>query len=179
MIFWHLYPSGKPESVEGEGTQSQVCGTEADSFSFTSCVPTKNVSLKQKDWNKRTIKEWIAACDIKKARSIAAGNREYAKLIEGRWQAAEDNSAGRTSFPDTAGEVTQTEGEPSSSDQGAMGPVRVKEEEPMEGNATGSPPAEDDDSLDKGVLDEGGQLMPIDDLASPEDEFLLEFECAP
>ena len=38
---------------------------------------------------------------------------------------------------------------------------------------------EDDDSLDKGVLDKGGQLMPIDDLASLEDKYLLEFECAP
>ena len=38
---------------------------------------------------------------------------------------------------------------------------------------------EDDDSLDKGVLDKGGQLTPIGDLASLEDEYLLEFECAP
>ena len=141
--------------------------------------PTKNVSLKRKDWNKRTIKEWLAARDIEKARSIAAGNREYSKLMEGRWWAAEENSAGRISFPDTAGEVTPTEGEPSSPDQGATGPVRVKEEEPTEGDAISSTPAEDDDSLDEGVLDEGGQLMPIDDLASPEDKYLLEFECAP
>ena len=60
-----------------------------------------------------------------------------------------------------------------------MGPVIVKEEKPTEGDATSSPPAEDDDSLDEGVLNEGGQLMPIDDLASPEDEYLLEFECGP
>ena len=38
---------------------------------------------------------------------------------------------------------------------------------------------EDDDSLDEGVLDEGGKLMPIDDLASLEDKYLLEFECTP
>ena len=38
---------------------------------------------------------------------------------------------------------------------------------------------EDVDSLDEGVLDKGGQLTPIDDLASLEDEYLQEFECVP
>ena len=60
-----------------------------------------------------------------------------------------------------------------------MGPVQVKREEPKDGDAISSPPVEDDDSLNKGVLDEGGQLMPIDDLATLKDKYLLEFECAP
>ena len=76
------------------------------------------------------------------------------------------------------GKVTQTEEEPSSPAQSATGPVQVMKEEPKDGDAITSPPVEDDESLD-GVLDEGGQLMPIDDLVSPEDEYLLEFECAP
>ena len=37
-------------------------------------------------------------------------------------------------------------------------------------------PAKDDDSLDEGILDKGGQLTPIDDLASPEDSHFLGFE---
>ena len=35
----------------------------------------------------------------------------------------------------------------------------------------------DDDDSHEGILDEGGQLTPIDDLASPEDSYFLEFEC--
>ena len=85
----------------------------------------------------------------------------------------------RTLFPDTTGKVTLTEGEPSSPARSATGPAQVKKEEPNNGDAINHPLVEDDDSLDKGVLDEGGQLMPIDDLVSPEDEYLLEFECAP
>ena len=76
--------------------------------------PTKNVSPKHENWNKRTIREQLAACNIEKARSTAAGNREYAKLMEERWQTAKENSAVRTLFPDTVGKVTPTEGEPSS-----------------------------------------------------------------
>ena len=137
--------------------------------------PTKNVSPKHENCNKRTIWEQLATHNLEKARSIAAGNREYAKLMEERWWAAEENSAVRTLFPDTVGKITLTEGEPSSPAWSATGPVRVKKEEPKDGDAINCPPAEDDDSLDKGVLDEGGQLMPIDDLASLEDEYLLEF----
>ena len=85
--------------------------------------PTKNVSPKHENWNKRTIQEWLATCDIEKARSIAAGNREYTKLMEERQQAAEENSAVRTLFPDTVGKVAQTEEEPSSPAQSATGPV--------------------------------------------------------
>ena len=99
--------------------------------------------------------------------------------MEERWWAAEENSAVRTVFPDTVGKVIPREGEPSSPAWVAIRPVQVKKEEPKDGDAISGPPTEDDDSLDKGVLDKGGQLMPIDDLASPEDEYLLEFECAP
>ena len=134
--------------------------------------PTKNVSLKHENWNERTIWEQLATHNIEKARSIAAGNREYAKLMEERWWAAKENSAVRTLFPDTVGKVTPTEGEPSSV---ATGQVQVKKEEHKDGDAISSPPGEDDDSLGEGVLDDGGQLTPIDDLASLEDEYLLEF----
>ena len=99
--------------------------------------------------------------------------------MEERQWAAKENSVVRTLFPDTTGKETPTEGEPSSPAQSANGPVRVKKEEPKDEDAISGPPAEDDDSLDKGVLDEDGQLTPIDSLASPEDEYLLEFECAP
>ena len=95
--------------------------------------------------------------------------------MEERWWAAEENSAVRTLFPDTTGKVTLTEGSPA---QSATGPVRVKREEPKDGDAISCPPVEDDDSLNEGVLDEDEQLTPIDDLASLEDEYLLEFECA-
>ena len=141
--------------------------------------PTKNVSPKHENWNKRTIQEQLAAHDLKKTRSMAAGIREYVKLMEERQQAAKENSAVRTLLPDTVGKVTLREGEASSPAQSATGPVRVKKEEPKNGDAINCPPAEDDDSLDKGVLDEGGQLTPIDNLVSLEDEYLLEFECAP
>ena len=76
--------------------------------------PTKNVSLKHEKWNKRTIWEWLAAHDIKKARSIAAGNRKYIKLMEERRWEAEENSAVMTLFLDTMGKVTPTGREPSS-----------------------------------------------------------------
>ena len=45
-------------------------------------------------------------------------------------------------------------------------------------NTTHDQPAEDDDSLDKGILDEGRQLTPIDDLVSTEDSYFLGFEYA-
>ena len=37
------------------------------------------------------------------------------------------------------------------------------EENHEDGNAAGDQPAKDDDSLDEGILDEGGQLTPTDD----------------
>ena len=36
--------------------------------------------------------------------------------------------------------------------------------------------AEDEESLDEGIPDEGGQMTPIDDLVSPEDSYFLGFE---
>ena len=74
-------------------------------------------------WNKRTIWEWLATHDIEKARSVAAGNREYVKLMEERRWAAKENSAVRTLFPGTTGKVTPTEEEPSSPAQSATGLV--------------------------------------------------------
>ena len=71
----------------------------------------------------KTIQERLAAHDLEKARSIAAGNRENAKLMEERQRAAKESSAVRTLFPDTMGKVTLTEGEPSSPAQSTMGPV--------------------------------------------------------
>ena len=85
--------------------------------------PTKNVSPKHENWNKRTIWEWLVTHDLEKARSIAAGNREYVKLMEERQWAAEENSAVRTLFPDTTGKVTLTEGELSSPAWSATAPV--------------------------------------------------------
>ena len=41
--------------------------------------------------------------------------------------------------------------------------------------ATGQP-AEEEDGLDEGILDEGRHLTPIDDLASPEDDYFLGLE---
>ena len=99
--------------------------------------------------------------------------------MEERQWAAEENSAVRTLFPDTVGKVTPTGGEPSSPAWSATGPVQVKKEESKDGDAISHPPAEDDDSLNEGVLDKGRQLMPKDNLASQEDEYLLEFECSP
>ena len=90
--------------------------------------PTKNVSPKHESWNKRTIQEWLATHDLEKARSIAAGNREYVKLMEERWCTAKENSAVRTMFPDIMGKVTPTEKEPNSPAQSATGPVPVKKE---------------------------------------------------
>ena len=54
--------------------------------------PTKDASLRKRDWDKRTRKEWLAAHDQEKARSITTGNREYARLIEERQQSAEQSS---------------------------------------------------------------------------------------
>ena len=50
-------------------------------------------------------------------------------------------------------------------------------EELQGGGIACNQPSDDDGSLDEGILDEGGQLTPIDDLASLEDSYFLEFEC--
>ena len=51
--------------------------------------------------------------------------------------------------------------------------VPAVEEKVEDQDAAGDHSAEDDDSLDEWILDEGGQLTPIDDLASPEDSYFL------
>ena len=37
-------------------------------------------------------------------------------------------------------------------------------------------PAKEENSLNEGILDEGGHLTPIDELASPEDDYFLGLE---
>ena len=46
--------------------------------------PTKDGSHRKRDWDKWTRKEQLAAHEQEKSRSITAGNREYARLIEER-----------------------------------------------------------------------------------------------
>ena len=45
---------------------------------------TQEPSPRKKDWDKRSKKECFATCDEEKARSVAAANKEYAKLMEER-----------------------------------------------------------------------------------------------
>ena len=47
----------------------------------------------------------------------------------------------------------------------------------QKGGTAHNQPSDHNDSLDEGILDEGRQLTPIDDLASSEDSYFLEFEC--
>ena len=56
-------------------------------------------------------------------------------------------------------------------------PAPADKEELQGGDIACNQSADDDDSLDEGILDEGRQLTPIDNLASPEDSYFLEFEC--
>ena len=56
-------------------------------------------------------------------------------------------------------------------------PAPAVKEELQGGDIACDQSADDNDSLDEGILDEGGQLTPIEDLASPEDSYFLEFEC--
>ena len=56
-------------------------------------------------------------------------------------------------------------------------PAPAVKEELQGGDKACNQSADDDDSLDKGIMDEGRQLTPIDNLASPEDSYFLEFEC--
>ena len=109
-------------------------------------------------------------------RSIAAANREYAKLMEERQQAADKSPAIRSLFSDTSENTVQMKEEPSSPAQGSQTQVSAIEEKDEDQGAIGDQSAEDNDSLDEGILDEGGQLMPIDGLASPDDSYLLGFE---
>ena len=77
---------------------------------------------------------------------------------------------------DTSENISQMKEEPSSPVQSAQAQVPAIEEKDEDQSAAGDQSAEDDDSLNEGILDEGRQLTPIDDLASPEDSYLLGFE---
>ena len=52
-------------------------------------------------------------------------------------------------------------------------PAPAVKEELQRGGRACNQPSDDDDSFDEGILAEGGQLTPIDDLASPEDSYFL------
>ena len=66
--------------------------------------------------------------------------------------------------------------EPCSPVQNTLTLAPAMEEKHEDRNTAHDQPAEDEDSLDEGILDKGGQLTPIDDLASPEDSYFLGFE---
>ena len=131
-------------------------------------------SPRKKDWEKRSKKECFATHNKEKVRSIAAANKEYAKLMEERWQAAARSLALRSLFSDTSENTVQMKEEPSSPVQST--PIQASAAEEKHEDAAGDQSAEDDDNLDKGILDEGRQMTPIDDLASPEDSYFLGFE---
>ena len=137
---------------------------------------TQESSPKKKDWDKRRKKECFAARDEEKARSIARTNREYPKLMEERQQATAESPAVRSLFSDNSENTVQMKEEPSSPAQGAQTQAPAIEEKVEDQDAAGDHSAEDDDSLDKGILDEGRQLTPINDLASPEDSYFLGFK---
>ena len=50
------------------------------------------------------------------------------------------------------------------------------EEKQEDRDAAGDQSAEGKDSLNEGILDEGRQMTPIDDLVSPKDSYFLGFE---
>ena len=56
-------------------------------------------------------------------------------------------------------------------------PAPAVKEELQGGDIAYDQSADDNDSLDKGILDEGRQLTPIAILASPENSYFLEYEC--
>ena len=76
-------------------------------------------------------------------------------------------------FSDSSGNTVQMKEEPSSPTQGAQAEAPAIEEKDEDQDVAGDHPVEDDDSLDKGILDEGRQLTPINDLASPENSYFL------
>ena len=82
----------------------------------------------------------------------------------------------RCLFSDTSENTVQMKEEPGSPVQSTQVQVSAAEEKPEDRDATGDQPAEDDDSLVGGILDEGEQMTPLDDLASPEDSYFLGFE---
>ena len=68
------------------------------------------------------------------------------------------------------------EEEPCSPVQNTITLASAIDEEHENREAAHDQPAEDDDSLDEGILDEGRQLTPIDNLVSSEDCYFLGFE---
>ena len=83
----------------------------------------------------------------------------------------------RPLFSDAAKVTHQLEEEPENLLQNASEPAPAVEKELQGENTASNQSANEDDSLDEGILDEGGQLTPIDNLASPEDLYFLEYEC--
>ena len=72
--------------------------------------------------------------------------------------------------------MVQMKEEPSSPVQDMLTLASAMKKKLENQNAAHDQSAEDSDSLDKGILDQGRQLTPIDDLASPEDSYFLGFE---
>ena len=97
--------------------------------------------------------------------------------MEERQLSAKESSAVKSLFSNTTEDVAQLRQEPSSPVQDVPEPAPAVKEELQGGDIASDQSADNDESLDKGILDEGRQLTPIDDLASPEDLYLLEFEC--
>ena len=71
----------------------------------------------------------------------------------------------RSLFSDTTEDIAQSRQEPSSPVQDVSEPVPAVKEELQGGDIACDQSTDDDDSLDEGILDEGRQLTPVDDLA--------------
>ena len=89
--------------------------------------------------------------------------------MEERQQAAARSPAVRSLFSDTSENTVQMKEKPRSPVQNTLTLASAMEEKHEDLDVAHDQPGEDDDSLDEGILGEGGQLTPIDDLASPED----------
>ena len=76
--------------------------------------------------------------------------------MEERRRSAKESSAVKSLFSDTTEDVAQLRQEPSS-------PILDVKEELQRGDIACDQSANDDDSLDEGILDEGRQLTPVDD----------------
>ena len=133
-------------------------------------------SPRKKDWKKSSKKECFTTCNEEKARSIAAANKEYAKLMEESGLATARSPAIRSLFSDTLENTVQMKEEPRSPVQSTPVQAPATEERHEGRDAAGDQSAEDEDSLSKGILDEGRQMTPIDDLASPEGSYFLVVE---
>ena len=72
----------------------------------------------------------------------------------------------RSLFSETPEGTTQLKEEPSSPVQGTQVQEPAEQEKKEDRNMACGQPANEEDSLVEGILDEGGHLTPIDDLAS-------------